>query len=254
MDGIGNIAAQRIYDALQGVQTRLQEIESRTGLSFSDYLARTQTMSASETGGTAVGDSVAEAAYAANEAAGTPAALNNSVGTALPETAYSAGLPDPVTALQNVFASLPASEYDSLFLEAADRYGLNPSLIKAVAFAESGFRGTAVSGAGAMGLMQLMPYTAEALGVSDPFDPEQNVDGGARLLSSLLDQFGGDSLMAVAAYNAGAAGVTSRGITDLTDSLQRSLLPAETRGYLNNLESYLSSAGVLSVLDNPFGG
>lgn len=235
MDGIGNIAAQRVSEALQGVQARLQEIESRTGLSFSAYMARTQSM-----------QPISE-----DEAVGETVDLD--------ETIESADISEPaqtVTEISetagNLFAKLPDSDYDSLFKEIADRYGLNPSLIKAVAFAESGFRPTAVSGAGAMGLMQLMPYTAEALGVSDPYDPEQNVDGGARLLSSLLDQFDGNALLALAAYNCGAYGISSRGITDLTDIMQRAMLPSETRGYLSNVEEYLSSAQALSVLDSPY--
>jgi soluble lytic murein transglycosylase-like protein len=76
---------------------------------------------------------------------------------------------------------------------------------------ESGFNADAHSGAGALGLMQLMPDTAKQLGVSDPLDPAQNVDGGARLLRSLLDQFGGRLDMALAAYNAGPAAVERYG-------------------------------------------
>ncbi len=237
MDGIGNIAAQRVSEALQGVQARLQEIESRTGLSFSAYMARTQTMQP-VSDDTSVDIIDAATGLPAEETAVTPAGETEPV-----------NVPEPAS---DIFASLPESEYDSLFIEVADRYGLSSALIKAVAFAESGFRSTAVSGAGAMGLMQLMPYTAEALGVEDPFDPEQNVDGGARLLSSLLDQFDGNALLALAAYNCGAYGVSSRGITDLSDMMQRAMLPSETRGYLSNVEDYLSSAQALSVLDRPY--
>ncbi|MDR1668637.1 MAG: lytic transglycosylase domain-containing protein [Oscillospiraceae bacterium] len=245
MDGVGNIAAQRIYDALQRVESRMQEIESRTGLSFSMYLARSQ--GAQSLGGAAAVDAAGldepdetgddpdiVETVPAEEASGTGEAAVNVVSTG------------------SLFSRLPASEYDNLFLEVAARYGLNPSLIKALSFAESSFRPSAVSGAGAMGLMQLMPYTAEALDVRDPFDPEQNVDGGARLLSSLLDQFDGDALLALAAYNCGAYGVTSRGITDLSDGMQRALLPSETRGYIGNIEDYLSSAQALGVLDSPY--
>lgn len=92
----------------------------------------------------------------------------------------------------------------ALFQEAADATGLDPKLIEAVAWAESGFDPKCHSDAGAIGLMQLMPETARALGLSDPWDPEQNVLGGARHLKGLVSRFGGDVKLALAAYNAGA--------------------------------------------------
>lgn len=86
---------------------------------------------------------------------------------------------------------------------AARKYGLSEKLIESVIRAESSFRPNAVSPAGAQGLMQLMPATAKALGVNDPFDVQQNVDGGARYIRQMLDRFGGDVKLALAAYNAG---------------------------------------------------
>ena len=87
--------------------------------------------------------------------------------------------------------------------KAASRYDLSPGLIKGVIRAESNFQIDAVSRAGAQGLMQLMPGTAKELGVTKPFDIEQNIDGGARYLRKMLDSFGGDVKLALAAYNAG---------------------------------------------------
>jgi soluble lytic murein transglycosylase-like protein len=86
---------------------------------------------------------------------------------------------------------------------AAAKYNLSPDLIKGVIRAESNFKVRAVSSAGAMGLMQLMPATAKALGVNNPFDIEQNINGGAKYLRKMLDRFGGNLRNALAAYNAG---------------------------------------------------
>ena len=89
--------------------------------------------------------------------------------------------------------------------------GLEPQLLLAVISAESGFRAKAVSPKGAQGLMQLMPATARRLGVADPFDPEQNVRGGARYLTELLRMFNDDMRLALAAYNAGENAVLRHG-------------------------------------------
>ena len=89
-------------------------------------------------------------------------------------------------------------------LSAASRYRVDPALIKAVIMAESGYNPIAVSKKGARGLMQLMPRTAEALGVEEPFNPEQNINAGVRYLRQLMNQFEGDIALALAAYNAGS--------------------------------------------------
>ena len=86
---------------------------------------------------------------------------------------------------------------------AAERYNLPVDLIRSVIRAESNFQPDAVSPAGACGLMQLMPATARELGVEDPFDIEQNIDGGARYLRQMLDMFDGNLQTALSAYNAG---------------------------------------------------
>jgi soluble lytic murein transglycosylase-like protein len=91
--------------------------------------------------------------------------------------------------------------------KAAAKYNLSPELIRAVIRAESNFQADAVSSAGAKGLMQLMPETAKELGVTNPFDIQQNIDGGARYLRQMLDRFGGDLKRALAAYNAGPGAV-----------------------------------------------
>jgi soluble lytic murein transglycosylase-like protein len=93
----------------------------------------------------------------------------------------------------------------------AARHGVDPGLVLAVIAVESAFHPSAVSPKGARGLMQLMPATAAELGVSDAFDPEQNLDGGVRHLRELLRRYQGDLTRTLAAYNAGAASVERHG-------------------------------------------
>ena len=99
-----------------------------------------------------------------------------------------------------------AGDFEKLVNDAAAKYQVDPKLVAAVAEAESGKDQSAISPAGAVGVMQLMPSTAAALGV-DPYDKQQNIEGGAKYLRQMLDSFGGDVQKAVAAYNAGAQAV-----------------------------------------------
>ncbi len=103
------------------------------------------------------------------------------------------------------------ARYADLIHAAAERHRVDRRLVEAVIWAESGGNPTAVSRKGARGLMQLMPQRSALLGVRNPFDPRQNVNGGVRHLRDLLDQFGGDVTLALAAYNAGADAVRAYG-------------------------------------------
>jgi soluble lytic murein transglycosylase-like protein len=126
-------------------------------------------------------------------------------------------------------AALP---YREMISRAATRYGIDPALITSVISVESRFDPRAVSPAGAKGLMQLMDATAQGLGVTDSFDPVQNVFGGAKLLRSLLDRYQGNLSLALAAYNAGPGAVDTYG----------GIPPyAETQQYVRRVTAALAS-------------
>ena len=110
-------------------------------------------------------------------------------------------------------------DYGHIIKQAASRFGVDPSLIKAVIKAESAFNHQAVSSKGAQGLMQLMPQTVNDMEVKDPFNPEENIFGGTRYLSQLLDKFNNNKKLALAAYNAGPEKVIEhRGIPPFTET------------------------------------
>src|ERR1700680_2955656 len=131
-------------------------------------------------------------------------------------------------------------EINSSIVMAAARHNVDPNLVRAVVKVESNFNSNAVSRKGAMGLMQLMPSTARSLNVKNPFDPEQNVDAGVRHLKQLLENYGGNVDLTLAAYNAGSGAVArSAGIPRF----------AETQNYVRRITSlyyggvHLSAAG-----------
>lgn len=149
-----------------------------------------------------------------------------------PRTAASISNADPFESFVATARQRPknSAHLDGLISRVAQRWRLDGALVKAVVANESSFDSSATSVTGAMGLMQLEPATASELGISDPYDAAQNLNGGARYLRGLLDRFGQNLPLALAAYNAGPHAVEKYG----------GIPPyAETRAYVQNvLASY----------------
>ena len=136
----------------------------------------------------------------------------------------------PPAAPGNAPAPVASEQIERLVSANANAWGVDPALVKAIIANESGFDANATSKTGAQGLMQLEPGTAAGLGVSNAYDPAQNIWGGTRYIKGLLDRFHGDMRLAVAAYNAGPGAVEKYG----------GVPPyAETQAYVDNvLDSY----------------
>jgi len=170
-------------------------------------------------------------AYRANLSAGgersaTPSAVPPSQLQELTDS-----MPVSASAVPSSPPRTDAAWLDPIISKASRKYGVDVGLIKAVIKAESDFNPQAVSHAGARGLMQLMPATARSLGVSDSFDPEQNVMGGTRFLKDLLQRYDGNVDAALAAYNWGPGNVDKR----------PDHLPRETRAYLARVKQLYAS-------------
>jgi len=141
-----------------------------------------------------------------------------------------------VTANSGGTASTPG-DIDTAIEQAAARHNVDPNLVRAVVKVESNFNPNAVSRKGAMGLMQLMPSTARQLKVKNPFDPQQNVDAGVRHLKQLLESYGGDVKLTLAAYNAGAGAVArSSGVPHY----------AETQNYVRRITNLYYGGSVFN--------
>jgi soluble lytic murein transglycosylase-like protein len=138
-------------------------------------------------------------------------------------------LPPEKTTITPSSSFNPEVTVQEIVSKASQKFGVDEALIKAVIKTESNFKASAVSHAGAQGLMQLMPATARGLGVKDSFDPEQNIMAGTRFLKDMINRYNGNLDSALAAYNWGPGNVDRKGTSSL---------PQETREYLVKVKSY----------------
>ena len=170
-------------------------------------------------------ESLNSATEALNDAQATSnsAAVTNATGSAAAVTSTTASVP---------------TDLMSIFQEAAQTYGVDVNLLTAIARQESNFTASATSSSGAMGIMQLMPATAQGLGVNDAYNPYENIMGGAKYISQLLSRYNGDVSLALAAYNAGSGNVAKYG----------GIPPfAETQNYVSKVLGYYQDSTVTGI-------
>ncbi len=175
---------------------------------------------------------------------GTPKSRHSSHtsthGKTLPQPAEAGDVPVGHVSFTTEFRLPPKIAYEHLIQEAAARYRLDPVLIRAVILTESAFNATAVSSAGALGLMQLMPAVAAELGVRNAFDPRENIMGGVRYLRQLLEAHDGDLALALASYNAGPGNVARyHGVPPFP----------ETRNYIRKITAIVDGGRGEMILD-----
>jgi soluble lytic murein transglycosylase-like protein len=206
-------AAERVQQ-LQALVAQVERRAPATGSVGKTGSTFAATLDSAQAGDSPTGSPVGAYNTAASYPTGTPSTsaasypISTSYTTAASSPAgisYPTGTPSPTAGLD------AGAAYAPLIEQAAARYGLDPSVLHGLIQQESGFDPSARSGAGALGLTQLMPSTAASLGVAEPLDPAQSIEGGARYLSQLLNQFAGNTADALAAYNAGPGAVQQYG-------------------------------------------
>jgi soluble lytic murein transglycosylase-like protein len=194
------VVAQRVQQVQALIEATGQVASGNTALAPGASSPSTQSANT----GFASALQTATSAQAAGLADSTPTTTADALGVAgAPELADQSA--------QGLGASAGSSEYESVIDQAAARNGVDPAVLHGLIQQESGFDPSATSSAGASGLTQLMPGTAASLGVANPLNPAESIEGGARYLGQLMDEFGGNTEEALAAYNAGPGAVQQYG-------------------------------------------
>jgi soluble lytic murein transglycosylase-like protein len=223
-------------EAAARVNARMSEISAQTGISFpslfGEQLAAARPVSPSPAG------------VNASPAVHAPPPIASAIDLMMPQNGFSPVI-DPL--MPGLFPS--DNPLDGLFSSVAENYGMNPALLQAVAGARSGLDTGFVSPSGGLGLMQLLPSTAEGLGVRNPFDPFDNLDGGARNLIGQIIRYNGDVLMALAASEVGPAELRRLGIDSPS---QFHLLPPDVQHRIAEVRRVLEDQGLSHLIDRNF--
>jgi soluble lytic murein transglycosylase-like protein len=236
-------AAQRVQQ-LQALLAQAQQGGSTAG-----FAAALEAASADESGesGEQAQPSASAAALTADATASGAAALPSASSPVSP-TSYSAAPLTPqasASATPAASGSTSSTPYDATIASVASRYNIEPAILHGLIQQESGFDPNARSSAGALGLTQLMPGTASSLGVSNPLEPTQSIEGGARYHSEMLGKFGGNVQDALAAYNAGPGAVSQYGGVPPYAETQEYV--SKVLGYANAYRQSSLSAGTAAT-------